>query len=89
MNDKIINIDILKKMVYESDDEMSKWLIDLNKFDYNKFECSWLVLCGDKLLKAIVENPEVKHNIISAYKRQYDSLPQLDKVSDIIVKYFI
>lgn len=89
LNDKIINIDILKKMVYESDDEMSKWLMDLNKFDYNKFECSWLVLCGDKLLKAIVENPEVKHNIISAYKRQYDSLPQLDKVSDIIVKYFI
>lgn len=59
-------------MTYESDDEMSKWLLDLNEFDYNKFESSWLLLCGDKLLKSIVENPEVKQNIISVYKKQYD-----------------
>lgn len=89
LDNKIINVENLKKVTYESDDEMSKWLLDLNEFDYNKFECSWLGLCGDKLLKSIVENPEVKQNIISAYKKQYDSLSESDKVSDIIVKYFI
>ena len=89
LNDKVINVDILKKMVYESDDEMSKWLLDLNKFDYNKFECSWLVLCGDRLLKSIAENQEVRQNIIFAYKKQYGSLSDADKVSNIIVKYFI
>lgn len=89
LDNKIINVENLKKVIYESDDEMSKWLLDLNEFDYNKFECSWLGLCGDKLLKSIVENPEVKQNIISAYKKQYDSLSESDKVSDIIVKYFI
>ena len=89
LDNKIINVDNLKKVTYESDDEMSKWLLDLSEFDYNKFECSWLVFCGDKLLKSIVENPEVKQNIISAYKKQYDSLSESDKVSDIIVKYFI
>ena len=89
LEDKIINVRFLKKMVYESDDEMSKWLLDLNNFDYNRFECSWLVLCGDQLLKSIVENQEVKKNIISVYKKQYDSLSKTDKVNDIIVKYFI
>lgn len=68
---------------------MSKWLLDLSEFDYNKFKCSWLVFCRDKLLKSIVENLEVKQNIISAYKKQYDSLSESDKVSGIIVKYFI
>lgn len=89
LNDKLTNIDILKNMVYETDDEMSKWLLNLNNFDYNKFECSWLVLCGNRLLRSIAENQEVKQNIISSYKKQYDYLLEADKVNDIIIKYFI
>lgn len=89
LNDKLTNIDNLKNMVYETDDEMSKWLLNLNNFDYNKFECSWLVLCGGRLLKSIAENQEVKQNIISSYKKQYDYLLEADKVNDIIIKYFI
>ena len=89
LNDKLTNIDNLKNMVYETDDEMSKWLLNLNNFDYNKFECSWLVLCGGRLLKSIAENQEVKQNIISSYKKQYGYLLEADKVNDIIIKYFI
>lgn len=89
LNDKIIDVELLKNVVEKSDDEMSKWLLDLEGFDYAKFNCSWLKLCKQKLLDSIVENEIAKKSILNIYKRQYGTLTESEKINDIIINNFI
>lgn len=87
--DKIIDIELLKSIVKKSEDEMSKWLLDLDGFDYSKFQCSWLTLCHQGLIDSIVGNAIAKENILNIYKEQYGLLTDSVKINDIIVKNFI
>lgn len=89
LNDKILDIDSLKKIVEKSDDEMSKWLLDLDEFDYRKFQCSWLTLCSQSLIETIVKNETVKKNILKIYKEQYSVLNDRAQINEIIIKNFI
>lgn len=89
LNDKIIDVDLLKNIVGKSDDEMSKWLLDLQGFDYTKFNCSWLKLCKQKLLDSIVKNEIAKNSILNIYKMQYATLAEREKINDIIINNFI
>lgn len=89
LKNKIINVDELKKTASKSYNEMFKWLLDLEAYDYSKFDCLWLTLCSDRLLQTIAENEVTKKSVILAYKEQYGSFPEADKVGEIIVKYFI
>lgn len=89
LDDKIIDVEALERIIKDSEDEASKWLMDMEKYDYSKFDCSWLNLCQDGLIKKIVENDIVRKEILSAYKEQFNKLSEKSKVNEIIVKYFI
>lgn len=70
-------------------DNMSIWLLDIEKFDYDRFDCNWLSECGSILLQNISRSEIARKGILKAYQQQYDSKPMLDNVNDIIVKYFM
>ena len=89
LSDKIYDIELLKSIVRKSDDEMSKWLLDLEGFDYRKFQCNWLILCHQGLIDLIAKNRTAREKIISVYKEQYGSLTDGTKINDIIIKNFI
>jgi hypothetical protein len=89
LSDKINDIELLKSIVRKSNDEMSKWLVDLEKFDYGKFQCKWLTLCPQGLIDLIAGNRIARESIISVYKEQYGSLTDSTKINDIIIKNFV
>ena len=89
LDNKIIDVELLKNIVGKSDDEMSKWLLDLDNFDYTKFDCSWLTLCQQGLIDLIVANDIARKGILNNYKEQYDTLTDSTKITDIIVRNFI
>lgn len=89
LSSKIINIELLRKVVYKSNDEMLKWLLDVNKYDYANFNCEWLTKCQDRLIELIVQNKIARKSIVNAYKKQYETLTNNAKIHDIIIEYFI
>ena len=89
LENKVCDVDLLKTITERTSDEMSKWLLDMNTFDYEKFECSWLLQCSSKLLESIAENKIVCENIRSVYKKRYDTLADRQDITDKIVKYFM
>ena len=89
LNTKIIDIELLRKVVYKTDDEMLKWLLDMDKYDYVNFDCIWLTKCQQRLIELIVENKIARKSIINAYKKQYETFTNNTKINDIIINYFI
>lgn len=89
LNNKIINHDELKHLINESSEELSKWLIDMNGYDYAKFDCKWLETCSERLLKQIAQNTIAVKGILKAYKSQFDTKAISSDVTKIINKYFI
>lgn len=89
LNNKIINHDTLKNLIYESSEELSKWLIDMNGYDYAKFDCKWLETSNELLLEQIAQNPIAVKGILKAYKSQFETKAISSEVTKIINKYFI
>ena len=48
---KIINEEEVKKKVTESEDEVAKFFMNMENYDYSKFKISWLSRCSPNLLK--------------------------------------
>ena len=86
---RIINVDGLKECVENFGDSMSRWLIGIDDFDYNNFDCEWLEVCRDVLMSSIASNSNAKTGILNAYKRQHASKNVSSKIDNIIIKYFI
>lgn len=89
LNDQIKDIEGLKEIANMAGDPMSQWLLNMEGFDYSEFDCNWLSLCRSGLLRSIAQNSIAKRNILSAYKRQYESKAVLSTINEIIIKYFI
>lgn len=89
LNNKIINHNELKYLIYESSEELSKWLIDMNGYDYTKFDCNWLETCSELLLEQISQNPIAVKGILKAYKSQFETKAISSEVTRIINKHFI
>ena len=89
LENKVCDIDFLKTIAQKTSDDMLKWLLDMNTFDYEKFKCSWLLQCHHMLLEYISANKGVCEKIRDAYKNQYDALLDKQKITDIIAKYII
>ncbi len=89
LNNQILDIKQLNQIVQQFGDMMSKWLIDIEKFDYENFDCNWLELCRPKLLRNISKNKIANANIRKAYKVQSKSKSLSNKIQDIIVDYFL
>lgn len=51
------------KAIKESSIEISKWLVDVDEYDYNNFDLNWLSRCSGGLLKKLAEKPIVRENV--------------------------
>lgn len=89
LNKIIINESKLKEIIDKSSMELQKWLLNMDNYDYSKFDCHWLETSSPSLLKSISKKPIVVSNILKAYKKQYDTNGVQSKITDIIMKYFL
>ena len=89
LNKKIINESKLKEIVNKSSMELQKWLLNMDTYDYSKFDCHWLETSSPSLLKSISKKPVIVKNILKAYKKLYDTNDAHSKITDIITKYFL
>lgn len=89
LNGQIRDVEGLREVAIIADDAMSQWLLNIEKFDYNQFDCNWLNLCHSGLLRSIAQNDVARKNILTAYKKQYESKVVLSNVNEIIIEYFI
>lgn len=89
LKSKINDIELLRQVVFECDDEMLKWLLDMDTYDYEKFDCRWLTKFQQLLIELIAKNEVAKNGIINAYKKQYENITNKEYINDIIVKNFI
>lgn len=85
INDKIYMRDQVKEGIQKSGNEILKWLVDTDEYDYKKFDLSWLGKATDSLLKSLAKSEKSRRQITKCIKNAYlDS--NLDK--DILDKYF-
>lgn len=89
LNKKIVDYDTLKKLIYDSSEELTKWLINMNDYDYSKFDCKWLETSNELLLEQIAQNPIAVKGILKAYKSQFETKAIGSEVTKIINKHFI
>ena len=89
LNDLVIEIDALREVVKQFGDAMSQWLLNMDSFDYDRFDCNWIMLCQPGLLRSLARNDVVKNGILAAYRKQYKEGKILHKVESRIMKYFI
>ena len=89
LSDAFLSGDRLKKIVQEGEEKFSKWLIDMEGYDYSEFDVSWLKKCYPSLLEKISENKKVKALIIKVYKEKYSSGHIDNRINEIVIHYFI
>lgn len=85
LNNKIINLEDVKIGIKQSGIPMYEWLVEVENYDYDKFDISWLGFCSDSLLKSIASFPTAKTGISNMVKRAYLN-NNFDKT--ILQKYF-
>ena len=85
LTDNVIMKEEMRSKVLESNIALYEWLIDVNNYDYNTFDVSWLKMCNDKLLEKMASIPEVKEGITRKIKDTYIST-SVD--SEVLKKYF-
>lgn len=76
------------KVIKESSIEISKWLIDVDGYDYNNFDLNWLSRCSGRLLKKLAEKPIVRENVAKEVKKQFFSRTLDSQELKIYMKYF-
>ena len=85
----LIDADKLKNIVLTGDDEFSKWLVDIDGYDYNEFNLAWLKHCYPSLLEKLAKNKKVREVVVSKFKEKYASDYNDNKINKIVIKYFI
>lgn len=76
------------KVVKESSIEISKWLVDVDGYDYNNFDLNWLSRCSGELLKKLAEKPIVCESVAKEVKKQFFSRTLDNQELKIYMKYF-
>lgn len=89
LSDQISDIEALSEIINEFGDPMSRWILNIESFDYANFDCKWLDLCQPELLKKIAANSIAREKILAAYKKQYESGTVSNNITELIVKFFI
>lgn len=79
-----------KRSLHNSgDNEFTKWLVDLERYDYSRFDLTWLKRGYVSLLNKLADNKIVRDSIVSVYKKKYPSEYIDNKTNEIIIKYFV
>ena len=89
LSDQISDMDALSEIINEFGDPMSRWLLNMESFDYVAFDCKWLDLCQSGLLKKIAANCIAREKILATYKKKYESGTVSNKITGLIVKFFL
>ena len=89
LNNKVELTEQIEKMIKDSDNEMSKWLIDMENYDYNNFEVSWLEISTNSLLRSIAKCETAKKKICKKIRDRYMRGDVDKKILSIYFKYFV
>lgn len=71
LRNHIANTELLIETVRKVGDSFSVWLIDLDSFDYSKFDIEWLNRCYPPLLKDIRNNDKARVGIANRIAELY------------------
>ena len=90
LNNKLVNPEIVKEQIIQSNNRINTWLIQMENFDYNSFKIEGWIGCSEGLLKSISQIPCVREIIVQKIKHAY----QADEIADrsilnIFFRYFV
>ena len=86
LNGFILSKDRLREIIESSGMDFPSWLINLDDYDYDKFDVNWLSLCSQRLLSEI--SGRVKKTIGRKLVGAYKSGKINKKLTDIYFDYF-
>lgn len=73
LNNKVCMSDEIKCVINDSEFRIYKWLINMEEYNYEEFDVSWLGVCLDKLLQTMATTPIVKTKIVNKVSETYIS----------------
>ena len=86
LNGFIIYEDRCREIIKNNEIEIASWLINLNDYDYDKFNINWLSSCSENLLSKI--SGQVKVKIACKLVEAYKTGKLNKKLIDIYFNYF-
>ena len=87
--DKIIDKNRFMAIVAESDDESVKWIVDVEHYDYKRFDLKWLTYCYDVFLNELGSSENVSKKIIDKFYEDYSEGKLEKNVVDKVIRYFL
>ena len=76
-------------VVSESDDESAKWLVDVENYDYDKFNVEWLTYCYDDFLEELSSNETIARKILEKFYIAYFDGKLEKPAIDTVLKFFL
>ena len=86
---KIIDRERFINIVTGSDDESIKWMVDVNQFDYQRFDLNWLTFCSEAFLRELGSDKDISKKIIEKFYLDYFEGKLEKDVVDKVIKYFL
>ncbi len=77
------------RIIKDSPSGISKWLTDVDGFDYSAFDLNWLSKCYGGLLAKLAEKPIVRENVAKEVKKQFLSRTLDNQILKIYMQYFV
>lgn len=88
LNDLIDDRENFIRKIKNSKYHQTKWLADMDGFDYEQFDIKWLEGCSDMLLKSISKNIIARKAIAEKYIQLYKDGDWNDQYAENYFKYF-
>lgn len=88
LNDKIIDVEKLKEIIKDSEQDNLIFLSDIENFDYSKFDIEWLTFFHGGLLTDISQNETAKANITKKFCEKIEFGNISKQLLKLYFKYF-
>lgn len=88
LNDKIIDIEKLKEIIKDSEQDNLIFLSDIENFDYSKFDIEWLTSFHSGLLMDISQNETAKAKITKKFCEKIEVGDVSSQLLKLYFKYF-
>lgn len=85
----IIDKSAFEEIIRQSDDKLSKWLIDMEHFDYADFDLIWLTYCRETKLAEIASTPTIAEKIKEVFMSEYSRGSVDKRIVDIMIQSFL
>ena len=89
LKDKLLERKKFRQIIEDSDKEIYKWLLDLDNYNYEDFNISWLERFSSEGIKIISSNIKAKHKILEKIKESYMEGKISQNVLNIFFEYFL